>query len=51
MKFDLGSMQADKGQEKSALITRSLIGSLSIKYIKNMLRNIGSVDSIGLVND
>jgi hypothetical protein len=45
-------MQADKGQEKSALITRSIIGSLSIKCIKkNMLRNIDSIDSIGLVND
>jgi hypothetical protein len=30
-------MQADKGQEKSALMTRSLIGSLSIKYKKTCL--------------
>jgi hypothetical protein len=33
-------MLADKEQEKRVLIARSIIGSLSIKYTKNMFRNI-----------
>ena len=44
-------MLADKGQEKSALMSRSIISSLSIQYIKNMFSDINSIDSIGLVND
>ena len=43
-------MLADKGQEKRALLARSIIDSLSIKYAKNMFRNIDSIDSMGLVN-
>ena len=48
-KFDFGIMLGDKGQEKSAIIARSRIDSLSIN-IHDMFRNMDRIDSTGLVN-